>query len=134
MQHHPDIQVDVLDADGHTPLYLAVQDEAPLSTRQLLLDHGARPITDVGPRGELFGKVAATELILEERQREKQQEQQAKAAQAEIANNMKLLQRRGEQINELNDKASDLNQGAADFASMAKQLKAAAQKKKWYQL
>ena len=134
LQHHSNIQVDVLDADGHTPLYLAVQDEAPLSTRQLLLDHGARPITDVGPRGELFGKVAATELILEERQREKQQEQQAKAAQAEIANNMKLLQRRGEQINELNDKASDLNQGAADFASMAKHLKAAAQKKKWYQL
>lgn len=133
LQHRPDIQVDVLDADGHTPLYLAVQDELPTSTRQLLLDHGARPVLDVGPRGELFGKVAATEQILEERQREKQQQQQqAKAAQAEIANNMKLLQHRGEQINELNDKASDLNQGAADFASMAKQLKAAAQKKKWY--
>ena len=134
LEHRPDIHVDVLDAEGHTPLYLAVQDELPPSTRQLLLDHGARPVTDAGPRGELFGKVAATEQILEERQREKRQEQQAKAAQAEIANNMKLLQRRGEQINELNDKASDLNQGAADFASMAKQLKAAAQKKKWYQL
>ena len=114
-----------------TPLYLAVQDELPLSTRQLLLDHGARPVnpTEMSLRGELFGKVAATEqFVLEERQRQ----QQTKAAQAEISHNLKLLQRRGDQIHELDDKAADLNQGAADYASMAQQLKAAVKKKKWY--
>ena len=127
--------VDVQDEEGHTPLYLAVQDELPESTQALLEQYGAAPVdADVSQRGELFGRVAATQEILEERHREQKQQREAAAAQEEIKQNMKLLQRRGEQINELGDKAGDLNQGAADFASMAKQLKEAQKKKRWYQL
>jgi len=125
--------VDVQDAEGHSPLYLAVQDELPATTIELLQNHGAAPVdADISQRGELFGKVAATQAILDERHRELQQERDAKAAEAELKHNMKLLQRRGEQINEIGDKATQLNQNAAEYGDLARQLKEATKKKsKW---
>jgi hypothetical protein len=47
----------------------------------------------------------------------------AERVQAQMAENMRFLQERGEQINELGDKATDLNAGASEFSSLAKQLK-----------
>jgi Ankyrin repeats (3 copies)/Synaptobrevin len=126
---------DVKDVEGHTPMYWAVREELPATTLALLEQYGAtKSETYVKnlSNGELFGKVAATEQIMEERHREAQQKKEAEAAAAQMAQNMKLLQQRGEQIDELGNKASDLNQGAQDYASMARQLKEASKKKsKW---
>lgn len=126
----------VSDREGHTPMFLAVRDQLPAATCALLEQYGAiksetfykQQLSD----GELFGKVAETEQVMEEKYRQAQQEKEAKAAAAEIKNNLKLLQQRGEQIDEMGNKAADLNQGAQDFASMARQLKVASKKKsKW---
>lgn len=124
----------IKDADGHTPMYWCMLDGLPETTIALLTKHGATECKEKRGSGELFGKVAATEAIIEERNREEAQKKQAEAAAAEMKNNMKLLQQRGEKIDELGNKANDLNQGAQDFASMAKQLKEASKKKRWYQL
>ena len=113
-------------------MYLAVHDELPPSTIALLQQHGAQPVESV--RGELFGKAAVTQELVEERRAEQKQKIEAEQAADTMKNNMKLLQQRGEQINEMGDKASDMVEGAANFAEMAKKLKESQKNKKWYQL
>jgi methyl-accepting chemotaxis protein len=71
---------------------------------------------------------------MQEKNRKIEQQKETEAVASEMKNNMKLLQRRGEQIDEMGDKARGLNEGAQDFAYMAKQLKEKSMKKKWYQL
>lgn len=122
----------VKDSEGHTPMYWAVRENLPESTLCLLEQYGATKrdaYVKAFSQGELFGKVAATERIMEEKHREVQLKAEAEAAANEIKNNLKLLQQRGEQIDEIGNKASDLNQGAQDFASMARQLKEASKNK-----
>ena len=51
-----------------------------------------------------------------------------------MAENMEALAERGEKLRNLQDKTSDLNDGAADFASVAKALKQQAANRKWWQI
>lgn len=51
-----------------------------------------------------------------------------------MADNVMALEERGEKLRNLQDKTSDLNDGAADFASVAKALKEQAASRKWWQL
>jgi hypothetical protein len=125
---------DVPDAvDGQTPMYYCVRDGFD-SAVELLLAHGAKPVSRTNDKGELFGRVAATQALLEEKSRQEERKREVEAAAAELQQNLRLMQKRGEKIDELGNKASELNQGAEDFASMAKQLKEKVKNKKWYQL
>jgi hypothetical protein len=126
----------VADANGHSPMYWAALDQASPTILSLLQQYGAKDSpqehVDNLMRGELFGQVAATEtkIRLEKEALELQQSEQAQAAAAATMsrNNLHLLQHRGEQIDELGAKATDLHQGAQDFASLARQLKEASKK------
>ena len=51
-----------------------------------------------------------------------------------MAENVVALEERGEKLRNLQDKTSDLNDGAADFASVAKALKEQAANRKWWQI
>lgn len=51
-----------------------------------------------------------------------------------MAENVAALEERGEKLRNLQDKTSDLNDGAADFASVAKALKEQAANRKWWQI
>ena len=119
--------------DGRSPMDYALRDPAPTDIQELLSAHGGKRthLSDTD-RGALFGQVAAVEQKREEQKRELEQKRQAEAAQQEMAENMRLLQQRGEKIDDLGNKATELNQGAQDFASMAKQLKEKSKKdSKW---
>jgi vacuolar-type H+-ATPase subunit I/STV1 len=84
-------------------------------------------------RGKLFGRAEASAQKAEQR-REEKAKAQAEAAKAAMSENMNLLRERGEKIEELGDKATELNENAEEFGSLAAQLKAKVQAKKWYQL
>jgi ankyrin repeat protein len=124
----------VTDANGHSPIYWAALDQASPTILSLLKEYGVKDSPqehlDNLMRGELFGRVAATEtkMRLEKEALELQQNERAQAAAATMSRNLRLLQHRGEQIDELGDKATDLRQGAEDFASLARQLKEASKK------
>ena len=109
---------DQQDQEGHTPTEYAFRDPAPFDIQDLLVQHGGQRTDWSDDRGALFGQVAAVE-----EKRELEQKKQAEAAQQQMNQNMQLLQERGEKIEQLGSKAADLNQGAQDYASMAKQLK-----------
>lgn len=86
-------------------------------------------------RGELFGKVAKTEKVREEKRQleaeaaAKAAQEKAATAQSKMAQNMAAMNKRGELIGELGDKASDLEYGAQDYADMASKLKEKMKKK-----
>ena len=96
----------------------------------MLTEFGAVPSAKAEEelRGELFGKVADTEKVREAK-RQLEAEAKAKTAQSQMAQNMAAMHKRGEMIEELGDKASDLEHGAQDFADMAAQLKEKMKKK-----
>jgi hypothetical protein len=128
---------DLPDKDGRTAMSHAVADQLPETTTVLLETYGAkssREQAEQDQRGELFGRVKDTEVIVQEKRRQMEQKRQAEAAAAEMNKNMQLLKERGEKIEQLGDKASELNQGAQDFASMARQLKEKNKNKKWWEL
>jgi hypothetical protein len=126
------------DQDDRTPMYYAVMDQLPQSTVALLKQYGGTPSEKATEQqsGELFGRVAATQAGIDEERNNRETAERVKAEQAAAAmsENMRLLQQRGEQIDELDGKARQLNEGAQNFGDMAKQLKEASKKKKWYQL
>lgn len=125
-----------LDGDERTPMFYAVNDEAPRLIIQTLESFGATAVTP-DRNSELFGRVEATQQKLEHQREVKRLEEQrkAEAAQAQMAENMRLLQQRGEKINELGDKATQLNEGAQNFAEMAQQLKEKSKKQSsWFGL
>lgn len=112
--------------DGTVPLYWAA-DAAPAMT-ELLLRHGAKKIDNDSRRHELFGRVEATQAIVD-RQRLLQQQQVAAAAAVESENstmrhNVHLLNERGQKIEDMGDQARELHNNAAEFKSLASQLKA----------
>jgi hypothetical protein len=125
-------QVDpnAIDQDGHVPLYYAIHDQVDATIVQLLYQYGADKLSpqqeSIYETGELFGRVAATEA-------QREQAQQAHAVQAEMAQNMRLLRERGEKIEQLGNKAGELNEGAQSFANMARKLKDKSHNKKWFQ-
>lgn len=113
--------------DGVSPATMAIRQELPASTLQLLKDFGGK--VKKPSKQELFDKVQEAQQVVDQNR----QQQAAEVAQAEMNKNMKLLQQRGEQINEISDKAKDLNRNAQDYASMAKQLKAKTKNKSsWF--
>lgn len=106
---------------------------------KLLYDFGGRKKTE-RLRGELFGKVEATEHVLQLKKEERQlqdeeklkQEEAARAARAQVMENIRLINERGEKIQEMSDKATELNQGASDFRLLAQRLKEKSEKQnKW---
>jgi Synaptobrevin len=123
----------IKDADGRTCMYYAVRDELPSTTIDLLKEYGAKEsqLAKMETKGELFGRVQATEQVRKDR-RETQQRQEAVEAQVKMNENLRLLNERGEKIEDLGNKASELNANASNFASMAKQLKEKSKKQsKW---
>lgn len=112
--------------------------ELPAATVQLLEEFGATKSAkaEEEKKGELFGKVAETEIYREQKRASeaaaKKAQEEAEAAQNQMANNINAMQKRGEMIEELGDKANDLEAGAQDYADMATQLKEKLKKKsKW---
>jgi Synaptobrevin len=112
-------------------MYYAVRDELPGTTIDLLKEYGAKEsqLAKMETKGELFGRIHATEQVRQDR-RETQQRQEAVEAQVKMNENLRLLNERGEKIEDLGNKASELNENASNFASMAKQLKEKSKKKK----
>ena len=124
---------DIKDGEGRTPMYYAVRDELPESIINLLRMKGASEseLAKMESDGELFGRIQATEHERKER-RELEQQKQAMEAQAKMAENIRLINERGEKIEDLGNKATELNQNAANFADMARQLKEKTKKQsKW---
>ena len=118
-----------------TPMYFCIRDEIGKEMMDLLQRYGAKPIStkkmDRMDKGELFGRVAATDQIVQET-RQRKQEQEAAAAASKMNENMRLLQHRGEQLEEMGSKATQLHDDARNYADMAKQLKEKSkQKSKW---
>jgi len=121
-------------------LFAAQRDELPTSTQQLLEEFGAirSQKAEDEMRGELFGKVADTELARDYKRKEQEMMAEAKAkaaaakaesAQSQMAQNLQAMHRRGEMIEELGDKATELSDGAKDYGDMAAQLKEKMKKK-----
>lgn len=115
----------------------AERDQLPAGTTAVLTEFGAKPSQKAQEemRGELFGKVNITNQAREAK-REAEAAEAARAAQekAESANsqmqqNMAAMHKRGEMIEELGDKATELQDGARDYGDMAAQLKAKMKKK-----
>ena len=113
----------VRDQDGLTPAVHAVQDEVPAEILSLLESYGATDIDQAkSDRMDLFERVTATQSEREER-REKEQQKEALLAQAKMSENMRLLNERGEKINEASDRAQQLHDGAMEYGDLARQLK-----------
>lgn len=121
-----------------TPLDYCIMYQLPSSTMDLLSKYGAAKVTVAtvnskkSPllyemKGELFSKVMETEQIIDERRhRRREIEHQQRMVEEQKNNNYNLLlqlQHRGEQIDALSNGATNLNQNANEYASMAKQLK-----------
>lgn len=117
--------INTKDGDDHTAMYYALRDDAPEEMTQLLEKHGAqakKKNKEWKATEELFGKVRAAEEKTA-RKKEEEERQKAAAAQAQMSQNMRLMNERGQKIEEMDDKARHLNQEAQNYASMAKQLK-----------
>ena len=126
--------VNVKDGEGCTPMYYALRDEVSEEMITLLEKHGANKNNERRAKEELFGRVKATEakVAAKKQQREEQERQKAEAAQAQMAENMRLMNERGQKIEEIGDKASHLNYEAQNYADMARQLKEKSKKRsKW---
>lgn len=113
---------------GLTPMDYAVQDNASGTIVDMLKAKGGLIREHISLRGELFGQVRAVEArkvreAEETCQRETDERRQAEVTRRQMNENILSLEKRGEQIQELASKASELNDGAKDFSNMAKQLK-----------
>jgi Ankyrin repeats (many copies)/Synaptobrevin len=124
----------VADETNHyTPLDYCALHQSSLSTRELLQQHGATQTTlkiqeprmndgkDIFTlQGELFGRVAGTQQVIQER---REHREKVESIMQEQRNNIQLLQQRGEKIETLSAGAADLHAQTQDYASMAQQLK-----------
>jgi hypothetical protein len=107
--------------DGTLPLYWA--DASPAMT-ELLLRHGAKKVDNDSRRHELFGRVEATQAIVDRQRLLQQQVAAVEAENTTMRHNVHLLNERGQKIEDMGDKARELNNNAAEFKSLASQLKA----------
>ncbi|CAB9503362.1 EFh [Seminavis robusta] len=126
----------VEDGEGKTPMYYAERDQLHHAIVSVLTEFGGTHSqkAEEEMRGELFGKVADTERAREEKREAeasaaKAAQEKAATAQSQMAQNLNAMHKRGEMIEELGDKASDLQDGAQDYADMAAQLKEKLKKK-----
>ena len=132
------IDMNIVDENhSWTLLDYCIMYQLPSSTMDLLKQYGATKITvatlvdakqsHYEMKGELFGKVVATEQLIDERRHRQHREleqQQMVQEQKEQNNNLLLqMQQRGEQINTLSHGATQLQQNAGEYASLTKQLK-----------
>lgn len=125
--------VDATDRDGHTAMYYATRDQQH-DMQQILAEHGAEMSLEAAQCGcgELFGAVSdAQEVVDDRRDREVRQ---AREAQTQMNDNLRLMQERGTKIREMGDKATQLNEGAATYADLARQLKEKSQKPTFFGL
>jgi hypothetical protein len=149
---------EIEDEDGRTPMYYAQRDELT-GAQALLLDYGAKRsrLQDVEERGTLFQgaaqiaeeKLAAKSAPLNGISKRKTRREEGKPstegdlksyqhaateAHGAMADAMNELRIRGEKINDLAVKANDLEENVNTYGDLAKQMKARAKKKKWYNL
>lgn len=123
------------DKDGASSVDHAVRDSASPIILELLKQSGG--IFQDDNQGALFGQVASVTEKREkdmatQKARELEEKQKAEKAKSKMAENMRLLQERGEKINEIGDKAVHLNAEAGEFRSMAQLLKEKTkQQSKW---
>ena len=126
-------------------LCTAERNELDEEILKLLKGFGATTseLTETEARGELFGgieeanrKTAHRRKVEKTIQENKAAEaaKKAESAQSAMGDAMNALKERGEKINEMGDKASDLLEGAQEYGDMAKQLKETmkAKKKRWF--
>ena len=111
-------------------MYYALRDEGTDEMTQLLEKYGAsnkKKNKEWKATEELFGRVKAAEEKAaqkkQQQQREQEQLEKAKTAQSQMGENMRLMNERGQKIEEMGDKARHLNEEAQNYADMAKQLK-----------
>jgi hypothetical protein len=137
-----DADVDAADRDGHAAMYYATRDEQH-DMQQILAEYGALP-SEAALRcgcGELFGAVQdAQEAVNDRREQEAASaaaaaaQQRAREAQDQMSDNVRLMHERGQKIRDMGDKATQLNEGAANYADMARQLKERSQKPTFFGL
>jgi Synaptobrevin len=130
------------DGDGRTAMYFAQRDKMT-DIEALLKAFGGKPsrMAEMELRGELFGGVEEATRNNEKR-REREQAfkdrkaadaaSKAESAQSEMGKAMSALVERGQKIEQMDDKARELNNEAKNFADLAKQLKGEMKNKKWY--
>ena len=143
---------EVQDEDERTPMYYA-QREGLTGAQVLLLDYGAKRshLCDVEERGELFkgaaqvaeAKAAKSNSSLNGAHENrtghvdedlKSHQQAATKAHGAMNDAMNELRIRGDKINNLAEKTNELEQNVQTYGELAKQMKARAKKKKWYNL
>jgi succinate dehydrogenase/fumarate reductase flavoprotein subunit len=105
----------------------------------LLLAFGAAPYDNGGgsdDEGELFGKVAQKHAMnQEQKQVAKAEAAAAEAAKNVMAENMQLMKERGEKLENMDDKASQVRQDAEEMKQLSQQLKEKMKKKNtWFGL
>lgn len=106
-----------LNRDNMTAVQM-VSDEDP-EIAQLLLEHGGKEVRSL--EGKLFGRVEATERIIQDKR--EQEHRKAQAAVQLMEDNRRLMEERRQQINQAHDAANTMNEQAQNFAQLAQQLK-----------
>jgi hypothetical protein len=125
--------VDATDQDGHSAMYYSTRDKQH-DMQQILVEYGAEPSTEALQCGcgELFGAVQGAQEAIDDRR--ESESRAAAAAQAQMSDNLRLMNERGKKIRDMGDKATQLNEGAANYAEMARQLKERSQKPTFFGL
>lgn len=128
----------VPDGDGQSAMYFAQRNQLD-DIVSILQEHGGKDskLAEMELRGELFGGIEqATRNTEKRRENEKAAEAaaRAQAAQSQMSKNMAAMIERGEKIEEMDNKARELNEQAKTYGDLASQLKKNMKDKKWYQL
>ncbi|KAL3915592.1 MAG: hypothetical protein SGILL_005578 [Bacillariaceae sp.] len=132
------------DSEGRSAMYFAKRNELD-DIASILEEHGGKSskLAEMELRGELFGGVEqAQRNTVKRREDEKAIKDQkaaeasakAESAQSQMSKNMAAMIERGEKIEEMDDKARQINEQAKEYGNFASQLKNQMKNKKWYQL
>jgi hypothetical protein len=126
------------DGDGRSAVYFAKRNGLS-DIESILQEHGGKEskLAEVELQGELFGGVEQANRNTEKRRENHKAAEaaaRAQAAQSQMSKNMAAMIERGEKIEEMDDKARQLNEQAKTYGDLAAQLKNNIKNKKWYQL
>jgi hypothetical protein len=132
------------DGDGRSAMYFAQRNKLD-DIESMLVEHGgtASTLAEMELRGELFGGVEQAQRNAEKRREHERAIEDRKAAdaaakaqsvQSQMGQNMAAMIERGQKIEQMDDKARQLNDEAKNYADLASQLKNTVKNKKWYQL
>ena len=131
------------DGEGQSAMYFAQRNKLD-DIEVLLKEHGGQTskLAEMELRGELFGGVEQaqrntnkrreTERAVED-QKAAEAAAKAQSAQSQMSNNMAAMIERGQKIEQMDDKARQINDEARNYADLASQLKNKVKNKKWYQ-